>query len=353
MSNIIDSIQLSGVTYTLSGETNGDVLSGVTLDVTTSNRKLRAYGNKMNGGNTSQSTINFYDGKTIKYTSGNGLYVNFSASTPSITYLNTGSSVIWGFVPTPTPGYEEAFDSLTVNFNSGYTGSTTSYDITVSCSSGGTSSFSDTYTYNVSNNTLTFSSGSHITDVTMDGYTAVFTINSSYSGYKLIYVVNWNGMICGIDTANKDPYSITGVSTSSYDYNGQVIIDDIYTKLGNKQDTLSAGTGISISGNVISATGGGNPTVELTQAEYDTLVTAGTVSADTYYIITDAYSPDISAITSAVTSGSTDSEIPTAKAVYTAIPIVTNTITSGSTEAITSGAVYDAIGDIETLLSQI
>lgn len=33
---------------------------------------------------------------------------------------------------------------------------------------------------------------------------------------------------------------------------------------------------------------GGNPTVELTQAEYDALVSAGTVSADTYYIITDA-----------------------------------------------------------------
>lgn len=39
--------------------------------------------------------------------------------------------------------------------------------------------------------------------------------------------------------------------------------------------------------------GGGNPTVELTQAEYDALVTAGTVSADTYYIITDAEAGDL------------------------------------------------------------
>lgn len=39
--------------------------------------------------------------------------------------------------------------------------------------------------------------------------------------------------------------------------------------------------------------GGGNPTVELTQAEYDALVTAGTVSADTYYIITDAQAGDL------------------------------------------------------------
>ena len=40
--------------------------------------------------------------------------------------------------------------------------------------------------------------------------------------------------------------------------------------------------------------GGGNPTVELTQAEYDALVSAGTVSADTYYIITDATPVDMS-----------------------------------------------------------
>ena len=44
----------------------------------------------------------------------------------------------------------------------------------------------------------------------------------------------------------------------------------------------------------IGGTGGsGNPTVELTQAEYDALVTAGTVSADTYYIITDAQAGDL------------------------------------------------------------
>ena len=39
--------------------------------------------------------------------------------------------------------------------------------------------------------------------------------------------------------------------------------------------------------------GGGNPTVELTQAEYDALVTAGTVSPNTYYIITDAQAGDL------------------------------------------------------------
>ena len=108
------------------------------------------------------------------------------------------------------------------------------------------------------------------------------------------------------------------------------------TALAGKQTTLTAGTGIDITDNVISATGGGgvpesvftaytastdsrigedeevtaaalnaldekidsisgggNPTVELTQAQYDAMVTAGTVSADTYYIITDAQAGDL------------------------------------------------------------
>ena len=119
-----------------------------------------------------------------------------------------------------------------------------------------------------------------------------------------------------------------------------------------KQDALVSGTNIKTinnesilgSGNItISGGSGGNPTVELTQAEYDALVSAGTVSADTYYIITDATPIDMSnyytsaqtdsaisaatsgkvdtsSVVTAVTSASTDSQIPTAKAVYDAIP---------------------------------
>ena len=53
----------------------------------------------------------------------------------------------------------------------------------------------------------------------------------------------------------------------------------------------SGGTDIKLQDNL--GGGGGNPTVELTQAQYDALVTAGTVSADTYYIITDAQAGDL------------------------------------------------------------
>lgn len=92
--------------------------------------------------------------------------------------------------------------------------------------------------------------------------------------------------------------------------------------------------------------GGGNTNVvELTQAQYDALTT---IDPDTIYVITDAQGGDLanyytktetntllggkidtSAITTSITSSSTDAQVPTAK------------------------AVYDIVGNIETLLSQI
>lgn len=86
-------------------------------------------------------------------------------------------------------------------------------------------------------------------------------------------------------------------------------------------------------------------TVELTQAQYDALVDK---DPNTFYVITDAEAGDLtnyytksetntllgdkvdtSAIVTSITSSSTDSQVPSAK------------------------AVYDSIGNIETLLSQI
>ena len=123
----------------------------------------------------------------------------------------------------------------------------------------------------------------------------------------------------GIDITN-DVISVTGkVDTSTYNtftaatdtaLASKADTATTYTKTetdnlvtaatSTKQDTLVSGTNIKTinnesllgSGN-ITIQGGGNPTVELTQAEYDALVTAGTVSADTYYIITDAQAGDL------------------------------------------------------------
>jgi len=143
--------------------------------------------------------------------------------------------------------------------------------------------------------------------------------------------------------------------------------------VSGKQDTLVSGTNIktinneSILGNGnITIQGGGNATVELTQAEYDALVTAGTVSADTYYIITDAQSVDISqywtsaqttsaiteavsgkvntsSIVTAITSGSTDSQVPSAKAVYDTLGgLKLQQITQADYDALVQAGTVDA-----------
>lgn len=78
---------------------------------------------------------------------------------------------------------------------------------------------------------------------------------------------------------------------------------EVDTALSGKQDTLSAGTNITIVDNVISATGGG--------ASYS----AGTGIDITNNVISVSGVVETSAITTAITSSSTDAQVPSAKAV--------------------------------------
>lgn len=77
---------------------------------------------------------------------------------------------------------------------------------------------------------------------------------------------------------------------------------------------------------------GGSPTVELTQAEYDALVSAGTVASDTYYIITDAQAGDL---TQYWTSAQTQSAI--TQATSGKVDTTTFNSYSGSVETALSG----------------
>jgi len=136
----------------------------------------------------------------------------------------------------------------------------------------------------------------------------------------------------------------------------------------------------------LSAASGGASAVEVTQAEYDALVTSGTVDPTVFYIITDASPADMSqywtsaqtnsAITEA-TSGKVDTSTfntysgnvetalsgkQDALSVGTGINItnnvisvsgvvmsseVTSAVTSGSTAVITSGGVYAQLGGLK------
>lgn len=75
-------------------------------------------------------------------------------------------------------------------------------------------------------------------------------------------------------------------------------------------------------------------TVELTQAEYDALVTAGTVSADTYYIITDAQGGDLSNYWTSAQTQSAINQAVSGKA--DSSDVYTKSETSGATEIATA-----------------
>ena len=127
------------------------------------------------------------------------------------------------------------------------------------------------------------------------------------------------------------------------------IIDSI--KLSGTVYTLSAQT----------SGGGGNPTVELTQAEYDALVSAGTVSADTYYIITDAQAGDLtqywtsaqtqSAITEAVSGKASASDVDTLSGTVTGMNSTLTAHTADTTIHVTSNDKNTWSGKQDALVS--
>ena len=135
------------------------------------------------------------------------------------------------------------------------------------------------------------------------------------------------------------------------------------SSLSGKQDTLVSGTNIKTinnesilgSGNITIQGGGSGATViEVTQAQYDALVSAGTLDLTALYIITDATPIDISnywtsaqteSAISAATSGKADTSAVTesinaatsGKADSTAVTAEINAATSGLQETLVSG----------------
>lgn len=127
-------------------------------------------------------------------------------------------------------------------------------------------------------------------------------------------------------------------SNETFEYYAE-LEQDIVPYVQGKQDTLSAGTGIDITNNVISVTGGGG----------GSSYTAGYgIDIDTANTISVTGQVASSAITTAVTTASTDSEIPTAKAVNDAIAAGGGggggkAVSAGTNISITTGETADTI----------
>ena len=145
--------------------------------------------------------------------------------------------------------------------------------------------------------------------------------------------------------------SISGKADTS------AVTESIATAVSGKQDTLVSGTNIKTinnesilgSGNItISGGGSGSSAVEVTQAEYDALVSGGTLDPSVLYIITDAVGGDLSNyMTSAQTMNAISAATSTKQDILSAgtgIDITDNTI-SVTGGGITSGEVQDMIDE--------
>lgn len=221
-----------------------------------------------------------------------------------------------------------------------------------------------------SNSAFTNDEG-YITDAALEPYAMTSAVTNSISAATDdMATKTWvgeQGYITGVDLSNYATNDdVTAAVSGKAD--STAVTQDIAAATSGLQETLVSGTNIKTinnesilgSGNItISGGSGGSNAVEVTQAEYDALVSAGTVQSDTFYIITDATEINASgfvqtsAVTTAVTSGSTDAEIPTAKAVYDAVGqgggggsvTVDPTLDSGSTNPVANSAITISLND--------
>ena len=330
MSNIIDSIKLSGVTYTIQGSGGGGTTysAGTNIDITDnvismtvpisagtgSNSVVEGSGTRAKGSDSHAEGTNTTASGTSSHAEGNNAKANSLCSHAE------------GYSTTARGSYSHA--------EGYYTKTENSYEH----ASG---------QYNVSN---------WVTNTFGDSGNTLFSVGNGTS-----------------NSARHNAFEIR--------QNGDIYI-------------TSGGTDIKLQDNL--GGGGGNPTVELTQAQYDALVTAGTVSADTYYIITDAQAGDLTnyytktevdnAITAATSTkqdtlvsgtniktinntsilGSGNIDIQggggSSYTAGTGIDItndvisvtgmvatsaVTSAVTSGSTDVLTSGGAYDQLGGLK------
>lgn len=149
-------------------------------------------------------------------------------------------------------------------------------------------------------------------------------------------------------------------------YNIQQTDAVITSAIAGKQDTLIAGDNITISGNVISASGGGGGgmTPSEVQSMIDNSISDVEIQIDDIeQVMNERFSTveemfngleyEIGNKQDTLSAGTNITIVDNVISAEAASITVDQTIIPNSTNAVSGGAVYAAIGDIETLLSQI
>ena len=269
-------------------------------------------------------------------------------------------------------GYEYSFGNIPSTYS-------TDINLNLVCNLNGNST---TYTlghYNATTKEITYYD---------EGVEGIYTIEVLNNGHRIVKLE---------DAAIAKHFTITNLIGNAAIYSRYYVhyqpysfvdkVNDLEDELNGKQDQLIAGSGITISGNVISADGGGSITIDPTLDSGSTNAVAnsaitnainskqekGIYLEEVVYDQTNkealfysgpyvqgrlsmydknntdnllANKVDTSAITSSVTSASTDSEVPTAKAVHDAISAGGGggkAIEAGRGISVTTGATADTV----------
>lgn len=254
--------------------------------------------------NESSSSVKI-DSSTIK-SSNNGLIVQFATPEVADKILNVGSDSYGQLFYASS--YDTSINEFTITFNPNCT------------------------QYGVYNFSVRFIEASNITYGVIFNYdsadmSAVYTDLSTYctvtdtlstdykikvvakEGYRISRLYNGNYMVGGVDNTEPNNHISNFVTTPSYVQDGQDVIDDIYDKLDDKQDQLVSGTNIKTINNQ-SLLGSGNIDIQGGSS-----YTAGDGIDITNDVISVTGKVGTSAITTSITSSSTDAQVPSAKAV--------------------------------------
>lgn len=229
---------------------------------------------KNNDGTQKSSGVAFGDSISGK---DNKIDVYFAGGYYNREYLNTGTSSYSKIPSQPISTYANGYAYMVLGINTGYTGNTKIFDFTVGViNKYNAVTSANTFSYNKIQNQV-IKTGGYEVNVTLSGNNIYVEIGHGYaSQYRILYIQAPVNTIIGYEAPSdvKSNFLITNVEGYGYIRKGQEVIDDLYS---SKASTSQLWNAINQS-------------------------TSGKV--------------DTTAITTSVTSASTDSQIPSAKAVY-------------------------------------
>ena len=218
-------------------------------------------GSSLYTNNTSLYSSVKIDSSTIKSNNEDGLSVQFATPEVGDKILNVGSGSYGQLFSTDT--YDNSFNEFTITFNPNCTQYRANY-FSVRIIDASNAMYDTFFEYDSADMSAVYTylnTYCTVTDTLSTDYKLKMTAKE---GYKIASLRSSNYMVGGVDNTNPNNYISNLVTTPSYVHDGQDVIDDIYDKLDDKQDTLVSSQNIKTinnesilgSGNIVIGGGG-------------------------------------------------------------------------------------------------